>query len=345
MSRRRLTPSLYRWLVAVVVLSLLTSVAVLIYRVTPLEENGIKYRNALVSTPASLGKFSWTPENRPDWFLQENEPVPEPWQTITTAILPDGTGALSNLEKSKLIARHLVENVRHRRGIRSNTLDTYHKITDKGLGYCADYAQVFDALAHSAGIPVREWGISFGGFGGGHGFNEIYDPEWKKWILIDSFESFYPVDRNSGTPLSVLEFMSLIGQNRANEIQIVKIDDDHFRRHLKTDQRAFHFYGKGKDQIFMYGGNSVLTYDSNALVNTLGGISRSLEQMVAIMLGVHPTMLILKTEANAEELENLQNRRLFFWGISSLIAALFIILLLLLVFRSRIVSRDDAAVQ
>ena len=339
MFRLRLYSWLYRWLVSVAGVLLLASVAIFIYSVTPLEDNGVKYRNALIAEPASVDDLSWTPENTPDSFLQENEQIPQVWQEITATILPADASDLSNLEKSSLIARHMVENVRHRAAIKSNTLNAYRKITDKGLGYCADYAQVFNALAHAAGIPVREWGISFGGFGGGHGFNEIYDPELNKWVLIDSFESFYPVDHDNGKPLSVLEFMSLIRQDSDDEIRIVRIDDDHFRRHLKNDERAFFFYGRGDDQIFMYGGNSVLTYDSNTLVNVLGNVSRSLEQMAAIMLGIHPAIHILKTDTNSEELEDLRNKRLFFWGITGLIAILFCILLLLFIFRAHFLSR------
>ena len=85
-------------------------------------------------------------------------------------------------------------------------LPVFLQIREQGKGYCADYSQVFTALALSTGIPVREWGLGFEGFGRGHAFNEVYDSEQRKWVFIDSYHSLYVIDRGSHNPLSTIEF-------------------------------------------------------------------------------------------------------------------------------------------
>src|SRR3546814_14131094 len=88
----------------------------------------------------------------------------------------------------------------------SNTRETYEKIVGGEGGYCSDYTQSFNALALAAGLDVREWGFAWADMANGHAFNEIWDPTLQKWVFIDSFVSFYVIDRASGIPLSSREF-------------------------------------------------------------------------------------------------------------------------------------------
>lgn len=59
---------------------------------------------------------------------------------------------------------------------------------ETGKGVCADYALLYADLTHSVGLTVRiDEGIGVaGGETGPHAWNEIYDPDHKDWINVDT---------------------------------------------------------------------------------------------------------------------------------------------------------------
>src|SRR5207302_7548424 len=198
-----------------------------------------RFRNALLAKAGSDADFNWTPANVPAGFAQEHAPVPialAQWHSLaregdvltrvlgiaralprygeqekrpapTNPELEDSARDENALPRALNIARTLSSKPRLGGQIAASTLATLSKIENTGTGYCVDYTKVFTALAYASGIPVREWSFSFEGFGGlGHIFNEIWDAEQHRWLMIDVFEGFYPRDTMTGAPLSALEF-------------------------------------------------------------------------------------------------------------------------------------------
>ena len=147
-------------------------------------DNSTRIRNALVASINTPEELAWSPDNGPESFSIDRFKVPRRFQEIASEIIKSHQeGVLSNLEKSKLIIRHLVSKRRSRKAIQSgDTFYTYKEIMN-GNGYCADYARVFTAISVAMDVPVRMWGFGFDGFGGGHAFNEIYDYSLEKWAI------------------------------------------------------------------------------------------------------------------------------------------------------------------
>lgn len=295
-------------------------VVVPIFQIIVSNDKATRVRNALVAQVMDKSGFFWTPKEMPSDFLIEQGRVPSRIREVAEEIIAGEDKRISNFEKSLLVAKHLGG---FRRGppIRSNTVDVYEKMSERH-GYCADYTQVYNGIAIALKIPVREWHMAWEAFGIGHAFNEIYDDAQEKWIFIDSFYSFYVVDKDSGIPLSVLEFQErLRDKKRWNEIRAVPIVDGRFRR--RSPDEAIKKYAKGADQFFLWWGNNVFTYDNHPIVRIFGSISRSAAQLGTILLGVQPEMHIVRTETNQEHIDEL-------WRIRSTILTYIVLVIVLL---------------
>src|SRR5688572_8701707 len=166
-----------------------------------------RIRNSLLATVADPSSFEWRPDETPPDFLRERGPKPPELLAAARSIGADARDGQGALARSLRIARHLARGGLHGTMLHLDTVSAYQAILATGEGDCSDYTQVFDAISYVADIPVRQWGISFDGFGGsGHTCNEIFDAGLDKWVMVDVFRSFIPIDRMSGVPLSTLEF-------------------------------------------------------------------------------------------------------------------------------------------
>jgi hypothetical protein len=261
----------------------------------------------------------WKPASPPRGFLLEQSPVPPEFIAIAHTVLNKDTSSQSNWDRALHIARHLAQGPGIGTGIQSNTLDTYRTIMTKKQGWCSDYTQVFNGIAIAAGIPVREWGMSFDGFSGrGHAFNEVYDDRLGKWIFIDSFFSFYVKDARTGIPLSAMEFRKRLQAEEGPQKNLV-VEPIEPRR-LRSAAQVLEFYKRGADQFYLWFGNNVFSYDAYPLVRALGPWSKVLEQGAAIIAGVHPKIRIIETESNRELIDALFSRRnLFMLGVFVLV--------------------------
>jgi hypothetical protein len=170
------------------------------------------------------------------------------------------------------------------------------RITTDGAGYCADYTQVYGAIGRAAGLSVREWGMSFDGYGGdGHAFNEVWDRSRGKWLFIDSFFSFYVTDPD-GEPLSATELRGHLLDGTTSELQVVPINPARFG--FKSPARALEYYRRGAPRFFLVWGNNALSYDAAPAVKAFSGVSRSAEQVAGIALGLHPRLVISRDFAD-----------------------------------------------
>jgi|SRR2546428_951894 len=318
-----------------------------------------RLRNALLAKAASASDFNWTPANVPADFAQERAPVPTAlaqWHSLAgegdvlTRVLgiaralpryspsiereqgpastdlerEDSARDGNALPRALSIARGLSSKPRLGEQIAASTLVTLSKIESTGTGYCVDYTKVFSALAYAAGIPVRQWAFSFEGFGLGHIFNEIWDAEEQRWLMIDVFEGFYPRDTKNGAPLSALEFRERLLTSPAS-IQWERIAPPLFG--FKDEATALRFFHRGANQWNLVWGNLTFSYDQQPLVAFASHFGRLPEQVAAVLTGVQPGVKVMVTDDNRVAFARLMRLR---YGLISAAALELILLLALL---------------
>lgn len=304
----------------------------------------VKLRNALIFRQGSEDAYSWTPDHVPANFLWEANQPPVEISALVERVLSSRTEE-SEFAKALALGRHLV-GASNRSGnpIQKDVGTAYTAIVEKGEGFCSDYTQVVNGLSIAAGVPVREWGMSFDGFSGdGHAFSEIYDTQLRKWIFVDTFYSFYVTDR-AGSPMSVLEFRDALSGGNDSDLRVVPIVEDRFM--FPSKDYALEYYRSGMNLLFMVWGNNVFSYEANFFVDNASAVSRSVEQATAVLLGVHPKIVIIPSDYNRDELKSLVRLRTLILvtlvsAVLSVIAAFYLLVRSVGRWRSRRSRRDS----
>ena len=264
----------------------------------------VRIRNSLLVEVHPAAAYDWTPAKIPDDFLWERRAAPQPISAAAAAI-DSGARNSDDFAEALAIATKLAQNKQSDKPIQSDTLTAYHMITERGLGYCADYTEVFLALAHASGIPVREWGAAFDAYGGdGHAFVEIYDRGRAQWIFIDPFYSFYVTA--AGRPISVAELQSALRAPHS-DVQVVPIVREKFG--FKTPERALAYYRRGATRFYLWWGNNIFSYEHAPLVAHAASLSRSAEQVAAIFAGVQPKLVLATGNLDESALRDLERLR------------------------------------
>ena len=99
-------------------------------------------------------------------------------------------GLKSDTQKIKAIYNYVISNITYDRE-KSSTLETGYVpdidriIADK-QGICYDFASVFAAMLRSQGIPAKLVKGYTPNAVGYHAWNEVYNPETGKWMVIDT---------------------------------------------------------------------------------------------------------------------------------------------------------------
>jgi hypothetical protein len=261
--------------------------------------DAVRVRNAMVARLGTPDETEWRPDAVPLAYRWERLPAPRYFADVVARLQAregrQGTALATAVE----LARHLRKDSRQGPPIQANTRETYETILAGKGGYCSDYTQSFTALALAAGLAVREWGFAWEDMANGHAFNEVWEPVLQKWVLIDSFVSFYVVDRISGIPLSALEFRdALLSGRDAGELQVVQIVPERFG--FKSVERALAWYRRGLPRLFLVLGNGVYSYDANPAIQLAEALPRSAEMAVAILLGEHPRFLFVPWHGDPE---------------------------------------------
>jgi hypothetical protein len=253
----------------------------------------VRMRNALLLQPEPAS-HQWPADKRPAGFAVDNAETLVSYQEAVSkhGLVVDGDDWATALS----IGRHLLAGGKRRSTpIQSNLEQTYSRIVSKGEGYCGDYVDSFTGLAHAAGLSTRPWAFSFDGFGGhGHIFNEVWDRKAGRWIAIDVFNNMYFTDAK-GRALSAIELRE--GLRQGEDLRVSRIRTD-VRGGFEHDARALAYYVSGLDQWYMWWGTDVFAYDRSPVVRLFGAVSRSAEQLAAIVAGVHPRIRILQTPEN-----------------------------------------------
>jgi transglutaminase-like putative cysteine protease len=99
-------------------------------------------------------------------------------------------GLKSDKDKIKAVYDYITNNIAYDYNKISTLPSTYvpniDNIITSGKGICYDYASVFAAMLRSQGIPtklVKGYSKNVSGY---HAWNEIYDSEAGKWIIVDT---------------------------------------------------------------------------------------------------------------------------------------------------------------
>jgi hypothetical protein len=258
----------------------------------------VRMRNALLMDPQPA-VHDWTPATVPTDFKTDHGRV-EPLFAEAVARY-DLAVPGDDWETALRIGRHLLGATTPATAghpIQSDLEDTYRRIIARGEGYCGDFADVFTGLATAAGVFSRPWAFSFEGFGGrGHIFNEVWDRRTGAWLMIDVFQNYYaagPDDR----PLSATAFREALANGAT--VRLLPVEP-RSRPGFVRPEKAFDYYRRGLPEWYLWWGNNVLEADSEPVVRVFGSVSRSLEQLAAIAVGVHPRIRVLQTPENAPQ--------------------------------------------
>jgi hypothetical protein len=301
-----------RWLrLLAAIVGLLVPLVWLWTTVTPSEVT-VRVRNALGASVGAPADFDWTPDSVPAGFLLSTaEPPPEFVEIargLRATVAPADQG--SDFDFSLAVSRDLMRAPK-RVGtpIRASALQTYRVITEQGRGYCADFVKSFNGIALAAELPVRQWGFAFTAFGSGHTFNEIYDRDRGKWLLVDSFHSLYFVDPRTREPLSTLEvherLLSLDPQHR--DAEIVRIVPGRFP--FRSEAMALDYYRVGMRQLWLVWGNNVLDFERHPVTGPVSRVSRGAGQLLGLAIGQYPTIRIYPTGVSERDLRELYRAR------------------------------------
>ncbi len=298
----------------------------------------VRLRNAMVFQSAPEANFVWTATSYPPDFRKETAAVPD-WLTqwVEPAKALSSNGALQQL----LLLSQRFERQKNLGGaIQSDSQAVLQAIEQQNIGYCADYTQVTNSIAYALNIPVREWGLSFDGFAGhGHALSEIWDEQWKKWIMLDLFNRFYAVHAHTKTPLSVLEFRNLLFIE-PELIEIKRTSTTNFG--FRDKQHLLDYFQKGRNSFFMYWANNSLSYDNQPLLAAGRQISPHVEQMLAIALGEFPHLCAITSDENITQVKHMYQLKNLLLGIVALEAILVLLVLVTLVrgIRARLQRKD-----
>lgn len=256
----------------------------------------VRLRNALLLRRRNEADFSWTPDTVPADFRRERLPPTADYATIVQSL---GIGEMPlDWDKARALAAHLVEHAADKGPIRADLSTTYRRIRE-GYGYCADFVKVYLGLAHAAGLFARQWAFSFDGFGGhGHAVVEVFDRQRERWVFVDVYNNFHAIDTRSDDVLSALEFRDFAAGRRD---RIAIRPNGTGRPGFIYEAKALDYYRRGAPEWYMWWGNAVFSYYAHPLVRVVGPVSRSLEGLVAIVLGLQPKMQIYPAIENRDQ--------------------------------------------
>jgi hypothetical protein len=291
----------------------------------------VRLRNAMVFNVISLEQTQWPGDRFPASFRQENAPLPDAIADVIIKPQAENT-ALANMLQQAAVLK--LDQRRRGGAIQADVSTTLAQIQQQ-RGYCADYTEVINVFGHALDIPVREWALAFDGFGGhGHAINEIWDQQAKRWIMLDVFNGFYPVNQQQ-QPMSVLEFKQQLIADRS-QINLVRLSDQTFG--FKDDAMALDYYHNGRHQFYLWWANNNISYDEHILIKLAGKVSPHLEQMVAIISGQFPQLMAVAEPENLHMINTMQRLKFMLWALffyELLLSLLLLVMLITLITRKR----------
>lgn len=256
-----------------------------------------KLRNALVFDEAPRSAFDFDPARWPADFLLDHQ-APEAY--FVAVARPLGLDALpDDWARALAISRHLLTGQPRLKGgaIQAPLQETHRRIVQQGEGYCADFIRVFQALAATAGMPMRAWAFSFDGYGGhGHIVVEIWNRQLKRWQMLDLFNNVY-YRGPDGLPLAALEVRDAFVRDAAAMTSLPLVPQA--RPGFRFEDKLREYYQRGLQEWYLWWGNNPFDYEDAEAVRWLYPASRPLAQLGGVAQGVQPRAVALVSDTNA----------------------------------------------
>lgn len=184
-----------------------------------------KIRYQLVSKNSSLASI----ENFCYNDLNDKTDIPPIFFEVNNLIFANSCKDLSNFDKAATIAVWLKDNIKGGPGLGKSSTTALQKMIDGQGGVCSDFSQIYSNFCVINDIKVKEWGMKSlskdSTVSGGHSFNEVYCPEFQKWIMIDVAKSVLFYCANKDKPLSTLEYMQLKKEKKEINIAAIRAND------------------------------------------------------------------------------------------------------------------------
>jgi hypothetical protein len=286
------THAIRRWfphlpLLACVLVLLVSAVA--LARMDP-----IRVRAAWIVRVGQAPDFDWTPAAPPASFQIESARPTEEFVATAGQVARRG-----DLETAKAAALYIASFVDPKSSaVQRGVTETLRSMRESGLGFCSDVSQVFVGLTHALGLTAREWSVFYGQFGGSaHTFNEIFDRQRNKWVMVDAHSAFVPFHARSGEPLSFLELRDLVATGHEEEIRVEFLAETFF-----TDAaEVFDFYRPGLHRAGLTWANAEFAAEAGILHSLLSPLSIRLEQGARILAGDFPALVVLPTKLGVAE--------------------------------------------
>lgn len=268
----------------------------------------VRLRNSLLIDTPAVTFFDWTPQDVPASFKLERLPIPEPMLSAARMVAAKTNG--TDLDVARALTAHLM--IHATKGGRIDSFDvseTYRTILASGAGYCSDIIDSYIALAQAAGLFVRPWAFSFDGFGGrGHIVVEIFDRQRDRWVMLDVFNNVQPLDRKTGTPVSVSEFREAFAKSKEN---IIFSQIGSGRQEFKTYKKLEDYYFSGINQWYFWNGNNVISRADSQVVQLAENIREELAELASISVDRFPGIIPLRTSKNRNSLRQMEEIKRF----------------------------------
>lgn len=296
----------------------------------------VRLRNAVLLDRSLGADFDWSAPPSAD-FPFDAPPFDPHFDAVARELklseLPD------DWARALTISRHLLGSAPLRGGGVQDSLQRTHlAIVRRGDGYCADFIDVFLAIASSSGMQARAWAFSFDGFGGhGHILVELWNRDLQRWQLIDLFNN-YTFSAGQGTPLSAREFRDTVSREPA-ALELLPIEPRARVGWIHRD-KALDYYRRGLDEWYLFWGSQVQSSERSALYRSLQPVSQAVAEAATMLHGGAPLVRPLATPANAGRIDALHRLRWQLW--SSAASAAFGIVLALVIYGTRLRMRRDA---
>lgn len=296
-----------RWLALRPTGALLLVLAVLL--VAPQLRSGtelVRARHALTLGPDLALDEDWQPPMLPVGFKTETVPTMPYFVAVADRLRletrPD------DWARALAISAHLLAAPQRRGGaIRNNLATTHRRIIERGDGYCGDFVRVFVAIANAAGMTVRPWAFSFDGFGGhGHIWVEVWNRQARAWQLVDVFQN-YAYTLADGVPLSARQLRSAL-EAHDPALRLAPLWAA-AQPAWVIESKAWDYLRRGLAEWYAPWGNNVQSIDVAPPVRAVSGVSRVLETLAAIALGLRPSIRMLATPASAAQREDMRALR------------------------------------
>jgi hypothetical protein len=141
-----------------------------------------------------------------------------------------------------------------------------------------------------------------------------------------------------------LELRDALLHGRVAALEVVPVAPLGFR--FYDAEHALAYYRPGADQMYLWWGNSVISYDGSPIVRFAAHFGRAAERAAAIASGVHARLRVIESDSNGVFIDRLRRAKFEFLGLTmiSLLVLIDLVLRLRAYFAGRAFAgrRSDA---